>query len=340
MTRIDLYTSVTRIAQLDDRDHGITPVPRDEWRRGDYVVGTVTRRPDPDMHLEDPVGRPAEVVEGGTIVGALGSRRATRELVGDWQAIGDDGHMEAITRGGVLGWVTSRSPFTSPPVQLRYEGHVTLDGEPTRMDDHRVTPDPEPAAGREPAPVVLVIGTSMSSGKTMTAQVLSRLLVEDGHDVVGVKLAGAGRSRDALSLADAGADPAFDFVDAGLPSTVVPEGTFEDRMEDLVAYVDEQDPDVVVAEVGASPLEPYNGAAAVRLVEDRVVFTALCATDPYAVVGLEEAFGRTPDLVSGIAANTEAGVDLVEDLTGYRALNLQRPRAEGPARRLLRKALS
>ena len=41
--------------------------------------------------------------------------------------------------------------------------------------------------------------------------------------VIGTKLTGAGRYRDILAMQDAGADYIFDFVDAGLPSTVVSE---------------------------------------------------------------------------------------------------------------------
>jgi hypothetical protein len=40
--------------------------------------------------------------------------------------------------------------------------------------------------------------------------------------------------------------------------------------------------DVLVAEVGASPLEPYNGATAIREIGANVCFTVLSASDPYA----------------------------------------------------------
>jgi hypothetical protein len=48
----------------------------------------------------------------------------------------------------------------------------------------------------------------------------------------------------------------------------------------------------------------------------------LCASDPYAVLGVQEAFGLTPDLVAGPAADTTAAAELVQKLTGVRALNL------------------
>jgi hypothetical protein len=82
------------------------------------------------------------------------------------------------------------------------------------------------------------------------------------------------------------------------------------------------DPDVIVAEAGASPLEPYNGAAAFRRFAPLVRLSILCASDPYAVLGVMDAFGIAPDIVAGPAANTTAAVELVHRLTGVRALNL------------------
>jgi hypothetical protein len=101
-----------------------------------------------------------------------------------------------------------------------------------------------------------------------------------------------------------------------------------------------QEAEVIVAEVGASPLEPYNGEAAVELLEDQIAFSVLCASDPYAVVGIEDAFGHSPDLVAGIATNTTAGVDLVEKLTDSPALNLQNEAAKEPLEGMLLEALS
>ena len=50
--------------------------------------------------------------------------------------------------------------------------------------------------------------------------------------------------------------------------------------------------------------------------------TVLCASDPYAVVGVMTAFDCRPDLVTGIVSNTDAGIALVEKLAGVRTLNI------------------
>ena len=50
--------------------------------------------------------------------------------------------------------------------------------------------------------------------------------------------------------------------------------------------------------------------------------TVLCASDPYAVVGVTKGFGFEPDLVSGVATSTSAGVEVIRRLAHRPALNL------------------
>ncbi|MCX2818050.1 MAG: hypothetical protein ACI9QA_000531 [Methanobacteriota archaeon] len=325
----DVHGSVTRIADLRERGYEVEARPKDDWARGDYVLARVTHRPDPDVRMENPVGRRVELMEGETVVGALGTRRATRGFVGSWRDVGDDGVMNVMTGGGVLGNVTSTSPYSPSPIEIVYEGHVVTDTGAERMRDNAVEGEASPSD----TPVVLVLGTSMSSGKTMSGRVVTRVLVENGYDVAACKLTGAGTYGDILSMEVAGAEPIYDFVDAGLPTTVVPQNRYTEAVKPVLGRMGKAD--VIVAEVGASPLEPYNGEAAVGMVEDSVAFTLLCATDPYAVVGIEEAFGHPPDLVAGIATNTTAGVDLVERLTDCSALNLGDESAKEPLAEML-----
>jgi uncharacterized NAD-dependent epimerase/dehydratase family protein len=180
---------------------------------------------------------------------------------------------------------------------------------------------PLPVA-RPDAPWVLIVGTSMSAGKTTAARVVVRMLAERGLRVVAAKTTGAARYRDILSCLDVGADHVVDFVDAGLPSTVCPQARYEQALGYMLSRIAQLRPDVVVAEAGASPLEPYNGAVAIRELRPLVELSILCASDPYAVLGVQHSFQIEPHVVSGPAANTTAAIELVHRLTGARALNL------------------
>ena len=263
-----------------------------------------------------------EALQGDFLVGALGRRFATLQVTGDWEGIGDDLVMDGLTRSGVFGKTTSVAPPSARFVaSLRYRGHVLVKG---RRAGTKTFVEGEPE--REFAiPTILVVGTSMEAGKTPAAKRIIRALRQRDLRVGGVKLTGVARYRDILGMRDAGADVVLDFVDAGLASTICPEDEFRAATRSLLSRLAGFDLDVVVAEAGASPLEPYNGEAAIEELDGAIACTVLCALDPYAVVGVVDAFGGRPDFVSGRATATLAGTALIRKLTGLRALNVLDP---------------
>ncbi|MCB9176297.1 MAG: DUF1611 domain-containing protein [Caldilineae bacterium] len=321
-----LFGSVTRIAGLRERDFEVRPVPRADWDGGDYVVGEVIQPVRGGLCIELPTGRHAEPMIGDLVVGALGHRAATLEMTGDWHAIGPDGRIDFLTAAGVVGRMSSKSPFLPDPIAGRYRGHVFVEGRPAHMHDYAIRAEVEHELQ---SPVVLIVGTSMSSGKTMAARLIVRLLRHAGLRVAAGKLSGAGRYRDTLAMRDAGAVADFDFVDAGLPTTVCSAERYLATIRPLLSRLAEVEADAVVVEAGASPIEPYNGDTLMRLLGDRIRCMVLCASDPYAVMGIMHAFDRRPDVVTGIATNTSAGIQVIEKQVGVPALNVQDP-ADAP----------
>jgi hypothetical protein len=313
------FSSLTRISDLESRPFTVSPLPREQWATGDYAIGEVIPPLDRNAKIELANGRMAQILVGDVIIGAFGVRRATLEAVGDWSAIASDGCMEALTSAGLWGKATSISFLLSSALtSLVYRGHVLREGRKVCMRDFvPVLPD-----CHYDCPTILIIGTSMSAGKTTAARVIVHQLKQIGLKVVGAKLTGAGRYRDILAMSDAGADRIFDFVDVGLPSSVCPTEEFRHSLRRLLTLIAAQEPDVVVAEAGASPFEPYNGSVVLEEIKEQICCTVLCASDPYAVIGVMQSFGLIPDLISGITTNTTAGIELVEKLTGVKALSL------------------
>ena len=337
MTHPVCWTSLTRRSDLRDVAFQTTPLPRDQWATGDFVLGRVLFARGALAQAELDSGRMSEVVEGDLIMGALGVRFATLEAVGSWADIRDDLEMELLTSAGLFGRLTSVSLLLPPLVNVQYVGHAVRDDQKVTMTDF-VPAAPEPL--HYDRPTILCVGTSMSSGKTTAAKVIVRLLKDAGLRVVGCKLTGAARFRDVLGMRDAGADAIYDFVDVGLPSSIVPPDEFEPRLRHLLALIQAEKPDVVVAEAGASPLEPYNGDTVMRVLDRNARCMVLAASDPYAVVGVSQGFERKPDIVTGIAASTAAGVALIEKLTGLTAHNVLDPDAHGPLWELIRSRIA
>ena len=327
--------SLTRIAPFERGNFQIQPLPQSAWETGDYVVSEIDEPPQAEAFVEVRNGRMARVSMGDQVVGALGEREATLEVTGTWREVDDDGQMHVLTSAGLMGLLTSKSPYQSAPMSAVYRGHVFWEGEKAAM--RRFAPSAEPRAFT--VPTVLMTGTSMSAGKTTAARAIIRELKQAGLRVLGAKLTGAGRYRDILSMHDAGADWMYDFVDVGLPSTVYPEREYRTRMRELLSMMAAHEPDVAIVEIGSSPLEPYNGQAAIDILGEAVQCTVLAASDPYAVYGVMEGFAMTPDFVCGIAANTNAGIRLIERLCDVPALNVVEPASRPALRRILERTL-
>ncbi|MDX1420257.1 MAG: hypothetical protein R3181_09850 [Rubricoccaceae bacterium] len=316
--------SLTRIAPFGTVPFSLRRLDQGAWASGDYVACEVAEVPGPWRSAELPSGRMVELARGDVLIGALGRRHATLEATGTYEAVGADGRMHLLTGAGLVGAETSRAVALGPLIALGYRGHLFVDGARATMGRYVPDADPRPFS----TPTVLLIGTSMSAGKTTAGRHAVRLLKARGQRVVGAKLTGAGRYRDILALRDDGADAVLDFVDAGLPSTVVPEEEYRPALGWMLARLAAAEADVAVVEIGASPLEPYNGAVAVEGVRAHVACTLLAASDPYAALGVMDAFGATPDVICGRATNTTAGVELAERLCGVRALDLTAPEGD------------
>ena len=269
-------------------------------------------------------------------MGALGERYATLEATGTWKEVGEDGKMHLLTGAGLFGKCTSKSAFLPNLIEIEYAGHVVRKNEIIKMDDFLS----EVKYSKFSTPVVLLVGTSMSAGKTTSARIIVNQLKRAGLRIVAGKLTGASRYRDTLSLKDVGANYIFDFVDIGLPSSIYPREKFRKKLIQLLSRINNVKADVAVIELGASPLEPYNGDIAFEELKDNVKCTVLCASDPYAVYGVMKSFNLKPDIVSGIATNTYAGAELIEKLCGVKALNLIDPNTSDELRAILREKLN
>ncbi len=134
MTRY-VFSSVTRISDLPDREFSVESLPRATWETGDYVVGHVEGGAGEDLTVELRNGRMIEADRSDLIVGALGKRHATLDATGDWEAVGPDGLFHALTEGGLFGKCLSRSPYVKPLMSLVYRGHVLRKSGKVRMQD-------------------------------------------------------------------------------------------------------------------------------------------------------------------------------------------------------------
>jgi len=317
-----IHTGLTRISDLAEKEFEMKELEKSQWKTGDYIVCKIIKKGSDTFKLELTSGRMRGVMGGEYIIGVLGERHATLEATGTWKEVGDDNMMHVLTAGGLLAKLTSKSVYIHDLMEIKYIGHIVRNNKKVVMDDFV-----KPMKAKEfKTPIVMFVGTSMSAGKTTSARIVTHIFKMAGLKVVGAKLTGAGRYKDILAIKDVGADAIFDFVDAGLPSSICDRQIFKEKLTYLKNCISSIDADVAVIEIGASPLEPYNGDLAIEAIRDHVKCVILSASDPYAVFGLMKAFNIKPDIVTGISTNTLAGRELVEKLCDVKALNLIDPK--------------
>jgi hypothetical protein len=312
-----ILASLARIADFERNPYDVRALDKREWAAGDYVLAEVCGTRSVLYAVETSDGTMVPVQPGDQVIGVFGHREGTLEGVGSYVDV-EKGQLHALTSAGLLGAFTSFSILLPKPMSLKYRGNLIRDGRKVTMSQFAIRSD----SYDYNVPTIVIIGTSMSAGKTVTGRRACEILSTAGLTVFGTKLTGAGRYRDIGSFKKSGAAKVYDFVDAGLPSSLVPEAEFRAAIRPLLGHISAAHPDVVVVEAGASPLEPYNVGAAMDELGDNICCMILAASDPFAVVGVIKAFGVQPDLVTGLATSTSAAIRLVKELSGLPALNV------------------
>src|SRR5207302_5904736 len=141
----------------------------------------------------------------------------------------------------------------SNPIEVEVIGMPVIDGRILNIAEGAVAPR---ETLESTAPLVLVAGTCMNSGKTYAATEIIKHLTRTGQRVAGAKLAGVACLRDTLNMQDHGAIKTMSFLDCGLPSTVGLED-LAPIAKGIISKLSETQPDCIVIELGDGLLGCY-----------------------------------------------------------------------------------
>jgi hypothetical protein len=296
-------------------------------RAGDVVIVRVLTDNATYNMLELPIGRLARVTPGDVIAGVLGRRRALKGFVGDVPtsvAAGDK--LNLLNLGGVIGSCSGHHSSLDDAITLEVIGLVCNDnGEVSNIADVALP-------GREhlgqTAPLVVIAGACMNSGKTYAATEIIQQATRAGLRVAAGKLSGIACLRDTLNMADHGAMATASFLDCGLPSTVGTED-LAPVAKAIIAKLDEKSPDLIVIELGDGILGGYSVESVFEDKEFRDAMAALvfCASDYVGAWGGIELFRRRGidvDLVAGSVTDSKMGEDYIQENFGVPAANARR----------------
>jgi hypothetical protein len=296
-------------------------------RAGDVVVVRALTDSATYNMLELPSGRLAKINPGDLLIGVLGRRRALKGFVGDVpETIKAGDRLHLLNMGGVIGYCTGHHSSLSDAISVEVIGLVS-DGA-GRVQNIADAALPLQTKLGKTAPIVMIAGTSMNSGKTYAATELIKQATRAGLRVAAAKLSGVACLRDTLNMADHGALVTASFLDCGLPSTVGA-GDLAPVAKAIIARLNEDSPDLIVLELGDGILGGYSVESLFDDVELREAMSALvfCASDYVGAWGGIELLRRRGieiDLIAGSVTDSQMGQDYIEKEFGIPAANARR----------------
>ncbi len=296
-------------------------------KSGDVVVVRALGESATYGNLELTNGRLARITTGDVLVGVIGARRALKGFVGDVpDSINQGDRLNLLNMGGVIGVCSGHHSSLSDAIQVEVLGIASNDGgKAVNIADNAL----ELAIFLAPsAPIVVIAGTCMNSGKTVAATEIIKQASHAGLKVVGAKLSGIAALRDTLNMQDHGAFATASFLDCGLPSTA--------NVDDLTPvakailnHLNTLTPDLIVVELGDGIIGGYSVDSVLKDPEIAAAISSLvfCASDYVGVVGgvtVLEKFGLQIDVVAGSVTDSQMGEDYITQNFGLTAGNARR----------------
>lgn len=286
-------------------------------RAGDVVVVRALTDSATYNQLELTTGRLAKINPGDLLVGVLGRRRALKGFVGDVpERVRGGDSLHLLNMGGVMGSCTGHHSSLSDAIRVEVIGFAcTETGKVRNISDRAL--EPRETLPPSCAPLVMVVGTCMNSGKTYAATELIKQATRAGLRVAAAKLSGVACLRDTLNMADHGAVATASFLDCGLPSTVGV-GDLAPVAKAVVAHLSACSPDMIIIEMGDGILGGYSVESVFEDAEIRAATAAIifCASDYVGAWGGIELFrrrGLQVDVIAGSVTDSRMGQDYIEN---------------------------
>jgi hypothetical protein len=325
---LDKVGSVTLTCGLSHEVRVGDDIPASE---GGVIAVRVLNAKSTYNQLELISGRLSTIKPGDICAVALGHRKALFGYSGHMPATVKPGdELNILNMGGVCGIVDSVNPDFGEPFKVEVLGqvlHFPYLGERIGVPAH-ITQGALPLGDElelKGVPVIAVVGSSMSAGKTAAACALVQTFTHKGLRVAAGKTTGVSLRRDILAMEDSGARKTAIFTDFGIVTTTRESAPKAARS--ILSRLAAAAPDVIVLELGDGLLGLYGVDAILDDPLVRATFGAvvLAASDPVAAWGgvrlLAERHQLSTTAVTGPATDNAAGIRLIEQQTTVKGRN-------------------
>ena len=294
---------------------------------GDVVVVKALGESVTYGNLELSSGRLAKISRNDVLLGVLGKRRALKGFVGDIpEAIKAGDKLHLLNMGGLIGVCKGHHSSLSDAIEVEVLGIVCDENRAVlNIADNALLPSD---FLKSSAPIVVIAGTSMNSGKTVAATEIIKQATHAGLKVAGAKMSGVACLRDTLNMQDHGAIATASFLDCGLPSTVGIED-LAPTAKAILNHLNTVAPDLIVVELGDGIIGGYSVDSILKDSEIREATSVFvfCASDYVGVVGgitVLKNLGIKIDVIAGSVTDSQMGEDFVQSEYGLNAGNARR----------------
>jgi hypothetical protein len=299
----------------------------DEPQVGDVIAVRALTESATYGHLELPTGRLAKINAGDLLLGVLGKRRALKGFVGDMPAMvkaGDRLHL--LNMGGVIGLCKGHHSSFSDAIEVEVAGLACHEDGRVMNIGYNALPAADTLDAS--APIIVIAGTCMNSGKTVAATEIVRQATNAGLAVAAAKLSGIACLRDTFHMADHGAIATASFLDCGLPSTV-DHTDLPSVAKSILNHLNSFTPDLIVIELGDGIVGGYSVDSVLKDTEIKAAISALvfCASDYVGVIGgasVLAGLGLEIDVVAGSVTDSQMGEDYIRENLDLEAGNARR----------------
>lgn len=296
-------------------------------KAGDVVVVRALSESVTYGNLELPNGRLAKINRNDVLLGVLGKRRALKGFVGDVpDSIKTGDKLNLLNMGGVIGICKGHHSSLSDAIEVEVLGIAANgSGKVLNIGDNALKPTD---FLKNSAPIVIVAGTCMNSGKTVAATEIIKQAHHAGLKVCGAKMSGVAALRDTLNMEDHGATATASFLDCGLPSTV-DYGDLSPVAKAILNHLNEFQPDLIVVELGDGIVGGYAVDSVLKDAEIKSAISSFvfCASDYVGVIGgiaVLKNLGIEIDVIAGSVTDSQMGEDFVQEQYGINAGNARR----------------
>lgn len=242
---------------------------------------------------------------------------------------------DLLARSGMVGVVKCKNSNIGDPTKVKILGNVLdKNGNPVNTRDFRRFSVKNTVKSKPRSKMILCVGTSMNSGKSMAAAACCYSIAACNRIVRASKITGTASLKDILLMEDCGAERIADFTYLGYPSTYM---LSKEELLDIFDTIDlkyaNNKNNYWVVEIADGILQRETRMLLMsERVRSRIHKLVFCAQDAFGAISglqiLQDEIGLKADALSGVCSSSPLSIRELSAYTGIPVFNSMNRKTE------------